>query len=355
MLTDTLVLPLDRARARVFAGALKIGVLRGALLDKRRRIPLLLGVHAVAALVLAVLAPTLLLVTGPLLLGVPHLVADVRYLILRPNIGARTRALLLSGSGALLLLRVAQSLGLLRVEQTELVVGGGLVLAAIVLTAKKQAWPRVGLALAGLLLLASVAWVWPRTFRVGLAHAHNLVALALWVFGFARRRRTAYWLALGFVGVGALLLSTPLAWFGFNAGLQESFGLHALQAADTLAPGVRSATLALGIVASFAFLQSLHYAVWLHAVPQEETRGNATLSFRMSARQLRRELGAPGLAIAAALAIALPVTALCGTALAAKDLYLSLSSFHAYLELAAGAVFFVSGAVPSVKAKSACR
>ena len=106
------------------------------------------------------------------------------------------------------------------------------------------------------------------------------------------------------------------------------------------------------IVSSFAFLQSMHYAVWLHAVPQEETRGNATLTFRMSARALRGELGAWGLAGAAVLCVGVPAAALYGSALSAKNLYLSLSSFHAYLELAAGAAFFVSGVKPAAGSTS---
>src|SRR6185312_15654955 len=47
------------------------------------RIPALLTVHALAALVLAVLAPSFLLTIGPLVFGVPHLVSDVRHLLIR--------------------------------------------------------------------------------------------------------------------------------------------------------------------------------------------------------------------------------------------------------------------------------
>ena len=103
--------------------------------------------------------------------------------------------------------------------------------------AQRQASWRVGLVLVLLLALGSAAWVWPSGFRVALAHAHNLVALALWVFGFARQPRTAKLLALGFLVVAALLLATPLAWFGFELGLRQCLGLSTFQAAATLAPG----------------------------------------------------------------------------------------------------------------------
>jgi len=342
MLTDTLALPLDRARSRLFTSALKIGVLRGLLLDKRRRIVALLGAHACAAFVLSIFAPTLLLLVGPLLLGVPHLVADVRYLVLRPRSSARTRAVLLGGSGCLLAWRAAHSLGLGRAEWPEVLLAGGLVMIAALSAAERALGWRVALALAGASLLLVVGIAWPRAFRLGLSHLHNLVALALWAWAFSRHRRSATLMAFGVVVLAALLLATPLAWVGFSVGLPQWRGLHSLQAANTLAPGVTSATLALGVVASFAFLQSVHYAVWLHAVPQEETRGNGSLTFRMSARALRRELGGWGFAATALACIALPAAALLAPPLRVKDFYLSLSSFHAYLELAAAAVLFVS-------------
>jgi hypothetical protein len=346
MLTDTLVLPLDRARTRLLVSALRIRVLRGLLLDKPRRIGALLVVHAGVAFVLAVFAPTVLLLVGPLLLGVPHLVSDVRYLVLRPLLSARTRAVLLGGSALILAVRGAQSLGFGRPEWPELALSLGMLVLATLTAARPGAGRRVALALGATALLAAVGAAWPQGFRLALSHLHNLAALALWALAFARQRRSALTLGLGVIGLAGLLLATPLAWFGFQLGLREFMGLHALAAADTLAVGVHSAKLALGIVASFAFLQSVHYAVWLHAVPQEQTRGNATLTFRMSARKLRGELGAWGLAGVALLSLGLPAAALVASPLGVKNLYLSLSSFHAYLELAAGAVFFVGGLRP---------
>jgi len=118
--------------------------------------------------------------------------------------------------------------------------------------------------------------------------------------------------------------------------------LHAFAAADTLAPGVRDTALALGIVASFAFLQSVHYAVWLHAIPQEATRGEGTLTFRMSFRALVADFGWPMLALSTLLILAVPLAGLVAP-LRAQATYLSLSAFHAYLELAALALIWVRG------------
>lgn len=353
MSTDTLALPLDRARAKLFTSALRVGVLRSLLLEKRRRIPALLAVHAGVALVGAVFAPTVLLVLGPLLLGVPHLVSDARYLVLRPRVTNGVRTILFGGSGLVLALRILNELGLRSASLLEpVMVSIWLVAACLVVARGRQSW-RVAVALTVPVGFALASWAWPSGFRLALAHGHNLVALGLWVYGFARERRRAALLALVFAALGGLLLASPLAWYGFKFGLKQSFGLHSFAAADTLAPGT-NVTLALGAVASFAFLQSLHYAVWLHAIPQGETRGEATLSFRMSLRQLQSELGAGGLWLAALLTAAVPVAAVLGSPSGTKDLYISLSSFHAYLELAAALVFFQLRARPSTVTPACC-
>jgi hypothetical protein len=352
---DSLALPLDRVRTVVFATALRVPPLRSILLAKQRRIPALLGVHAGAALFLAVIAPTVLLVLGPLLLGVPHLLSDLRFLVLRPAFEPRARTLLLGGSALLVALRAAEALGLRGVSAAEPVLAGAWLIGACAVTSPGRRGARWGLALAGAFGFTGCAWQWPWATRLVLAHGHNLVALALWVWGFSRHPGRAAMLALTFLVAAVTLVASPVAWLGFEQGVRESFGLHSLAAADSLAPGVRDVPLALGIVSSFAFLQSLHYAVWLHAIPQEETRGDATLSFRMSLRQLAGELGGWGLALSALLVVALPIGAAVGSPRSAKDLYLSLSSFHAYLELAAVLTLFGSGARPSVMRRGACR
>jgi len=308
-------------------------------------VPALLLSHALVALVLALLAPTFLLVAGPLLLGVPHLVSDVRQLVLRPALPRFARPLFLAGSALLLGARALHDSGLLRAPLLEPALAATLLLGAIALALPGARAAR-GL-MAGLVALPLVgcALLWPRESQLFLGHAHNVVALVLWATLYARGTRAAVGVVLAIVGLGAVLLLSPLAWFGFQHGVQSSFGLHSLAAADSLAPGVSNTSLALGFVVSFAFLQSVHYAVWLHAIPQAATRGDATLTFRMSFRALRADLGKLGLLACVALALLVPCAGLVAP-LITKSLYLSLASFHGYLELAAAALFFVRGAGP---------
>jgi len=338
--TDSLLSPLDRARSALFVRAARVSLLRPLLLEKRRRIPALLLAHASVALVLSVLWPTLLLIVGPLVLGVPHLISDVRYLVLRSALSRLTRWLLLGGGALLLLVRASELAGLRGMPRVELGTAALLTLGVVAVAAPRLKSRRVLGALLVTLGLAALGLAWPRQARLLLGHGHNLVALGIWAFMFCRSRPRALGVVALLLGATALLLATPLAWWGFQRGLPQSFGLHVFAAADTLAPGIRSTPLALGIVASFAFLQSVHYAVWLHAIPQEATRGEGTLTFRMSFRALVAELGRPLLALLVLLVLAVPLAG-CFAPLRAQASYLSLSAFHGYLELAALALFWV--------------
>jgi hypothetical protein len=333
--------PLDRARTALFVRALEIAPLRSVLVEKRRRIPALLVVHAAVAFGLAVFAPTMLLVVGPLLLGVPHLLADLRYLVLRPRFAKLTRAWLFGGALLMLGLRIGDLAGFPELLRYELLLAALWVAGSAALGAPRLRDLRLLVVALAILAFSALAWVAPASVRLVMAHAHNPVALLIWALLFCQRRGRALVVASVVTAVALLLVASPLAWLGFKHGLQQSFGLHAFAAADQLAPFAPRASLALGVVASFAFLQSLHYAVWLHAIPQEATRGEGTLSFRMSYRALHGELGAWGLTLAALLVVALPLAGLLAP-LRTQSVYLSLATFHAYLELAALSLWWLA-------------
>ena len=57
--------------------------------DRGLRVLVLASISVVIAFVGALFAPMLLLALGPIALGVPHLLSDVRYLIARPGLHRR--------------------------------------------------------------------------------------------------------------------------------------------------------------------------------------------------------------------------------------------------------------------------
>ncbi|MFO0572864.1 MAG: hypothetical protein U1A78_02605 [Polyangia bacterium] len=289
-------------------------------------------VGVLGALACALVLPLWTLALSPLLLGVPHLLADLRYLVVRPGLHRRARLAL--GIGLPLLVT---GLG------AGMPAGLCAVLAALVL-GPGATW-RKGLGV--LLVAAALGWGLRRGFyeqELVLAHAHNAVAVLLWWLWRPQRGRLhvlpllAFALAGGALALGVVRpLAGALAWQG-PAGL--SLDAHA----EALAP-MFEPELATRLVLLYCFAQGVHYSTWLRLIPEEDRERPTPRTFRASALALRAELGMP-LLVGAGLAMA----ALLGWAVrdlfAARVGYFRLALFHGYLELCALALLWVSGRRP---------
>jgi hypothetical protein len=355
------IAPLDRARQLALAYALAFRPLRRVLARRGLRIAVLGSVGVVVATVLAVVAPVALFVLGPLLLGVPHVASDLRHLVLRRELPSRVRTAAYAGCLALVGVRILSETHALRgsLDRVEWAVASAWILAAAAAGAASARDGRRGLRLAlsllPLALLAAVAERHATGARLVFVHAHNVVGVLAWLLLFRRRGGVAL-LPLATIALCTAWLVTssdPFAWTGLVQG-ERAFRLHLLTVSDWLAPGL-PARLALGIAYSYVLLQSVHYAVWLAWIPQEDTRAAGTLTFAMTARSWARDFGPAGVAVIAGAMAVVAAGALLQVH-RARALYLSLAMFHGYLELAALAYFLARGGPPGARrqAPSAC-
>jgi hypothetical protein len=344
--------PLDDLR-RLALRALAVDWPPARALASRRsiRVPALLSVHALAAFALAVLAPSFLLAVGPLAFGVPHLAADVRHLLIRR---ASPRWWLAASAGFALALIALRALAETR-ARLSLPVEHAVASAWVLLGAAggavaseptgRRLTARGWAALAAAGGLAAFAIGAPLTFRLALMHGHNLVAVGIWVVLFRRGWRLA-WLPVAIVLCGAAALASGAA-LGITVrhGALSVFGLHLFAAADWLAPGL-SDSRALAIAGSFAFLQAVHYAIWVVGIPAADRPGESGRAWRTAWRDLVRDLRPAGVAVVVALAL---LVALLGVAhgAATRRLFLSLATFHGWLELAVLAYLFARGRTPA--------
>ena len=317
------------------------------------RVPLLLSVHALAAFALAVLAPSLLLAVAPLVLGVPHLAADVRHLLIRR---AAPRWWLFASAAfalALLALRViaeatprTASLALEHAVAAGWVLlgaAGGACLGATPSSDRGRWTARGWGAVAAAALLATFAIAAPRLWQLVLLHGHNLIAVLLWVVLFRRGWRLAVVPVALVLGGAALLASGVLLDITLRHGVLSVAGLHLFAAADWLAPGL-SDTRAVAVATSFAFLQSVHYAVWLVAIPAGDRPGDGSRTWRAAFRDLARDLRPAGLCAVAALMLLVGGMGLLFAA-GTRRLFLSLGTFHGWLELAVLAFVLARGTI----------
>jgi hypothetical protein len=305
-------------------------VARAVFLRRERRVAITGGALFAFALVVTLVAPLWLLALGPLVWGVPHLVADVRYLLARPRLH-RERAMVAAAAVGL----ACGALGL--------GVRAGLAAAAAALIVSRASRVRRVAGVGVCAVLFALAHSSPWIADVVFLQAHNLVAIAFWIW-WRPRRGWVHWVPLGVLAAGALILfAAPVdRLLDLGAGRAAPWtGLDLPGLAPTLSPSADPA-LGLRFVLFFAFAQAAHYVTWLRLVPDEERLRGTPRSFRQAWRGLRRDVGHPVLWAAMVAAAVVAATAFASVALA-RQVYLGIAFFHAHLELVAIALLWAAG------------
>lgn len=320
--------PLDWARRRWLR--LLGAWARPLMVDRDLRVALVASLMVVTATTATLLLPLWLLALGPIVWGVPHLVADLRYLVVGP--GYHRRPLLWLVAGAPI---VATGLG------ADLSVGL-LGVAGAALLARASIDRRL-VALAAIAGLASLVAVAGFLADIAFAHLHNFIAVALW-WAWRPRARRLHWLPLALFAGASLLLISPLGlaladktW----ALGRELGGIGVDYQLARLAPGV-SVDLGLRLVLLFCFTQAIHYAVWLHLLPDDDRERRTPPTFRRSLLDLVRDLGWPVVAIAGGLSLVFALWAAFDLMEAGHG-YFRLARFHGHLELTAATLLILEG------------
>lgn len=318
---------------------------RPLIVARDGRVALFGVVGLLFAFVGALAFPSWTIGIGTVVLGVPHVLSDVRYLVVRRDY---TRRLSLYAAVAISVVGAALGLGL-----------RGALVGALLATACSRASPlRRALVGSGITLLLAVAWHFGAVADLVYAQAHNLVAVLFFgLFVHTRTRDVGGPEALRPSGKKAYL---PLVVFAVLAGfLLTPYGLDALVWAGGLLPSRAPAELDVGTLAGqiapladpswavrgvvfFAFAQAAHYVVWLRLVPELDRPSSRPRSFTQSARALVRELTPWGCAFFGSGFVVFVVWGIVSLA-RARIAYLQSAFFHGYLELAVLAVWAVEG------------
>lgn len=274
--------------------------------------------------------PVVMLVVGPLVYGIPHVLADLRYLVARPGLHRRPFVLAAMAVG---ILGAGLGYG----------VRGGLLGAALALCASRTSWAR---RIGGLVLvtgLFALAQHRPYLADLAFAHLHNFIGVLIWWAWRPRQTRLHMWpLALFALGTTALLAGWAAPFYTVTKGLEAPWtGLHMFDLCRTLTPDAFAPN-AVNLVLLYAFAQATHYVVWLRLVPEDDRPIKTPRSYGQSFRAVTTDLGALLLWVSVLGALALFGWAVFAPG-AARDGYLRLAFFHGHLELAAGAVLWAEG------------
>lgn len=328
--TARLLDPLDWLRRRWLR---VLGPLaRPLMIDREVRVALIATLAIFSALTASLLVPLWLLALGPIVWGVPHLVADLRYLVVGPGYHRRPLLALLCAPPI-----VAVGLG------ADLSVGLLAAAFAAIVARASELRRLVALAAIGALALA-VLWA-GRTADLVFAHLHNFIAVALWWAW--RPRGRLHWIPLALFAAASLFLvsSAGLALIHASAGLGRELGLLGVDYQLRRLAGDVPLDWGLRLVVLFAFTQAIHYVVWLHLIPDDDRPRTTPPTFARSFRELCRDLGAPLVLGAAALCLVFAIWSVVDL-LDAGHGYFRLARFHGHLEITAAVLLLVEGRRP---------
>lgn len=287
--------------------------------DRPLRVSIFATVACCTAFAGTVAAPLVMLAWTPLILGVPHLLADVRYLVVRPHV--HRRKALLSPLAVTLLAVVLWAPVPVSLAATAL---------AILLARASPLRRLQGLAAIGACAIWCVCH--PLAAPLAVAHLHNFVAVALWWRW--RERRSLEWVGplLFVAGLAALLLGAGDHLAFVRPLIPESPALRWSREIGRLAPGVPS-PFDVRLVLAFAYAQSFHYAVWIRLMPEDDRPRPTPRTFAASWRALQQDFGFVPLLLVGALALGLGLWGLVDLT-GARSGYLRLALFHGPLEFA---------------------
>jgi hypothetical protein len=273
-----------------------------------------------AALGISLSLPFWQLALGPILLGIPHVLGDIRYLVVQRGLHR----------SALFWFAVAAPLAMAVISQRPAWGVAGVLGASLVAPGERR---RKTAMLLLCLPAIYAALHWQRGFLFAFLHLHNLVALVIW-WNWRERKSVWQWLPLLAVVLGVLLISGGLgegclAMLGTQSWHPKGLGAKAF--GGMLAPFAEEPWQH-RLVILFAFLQSIHYLVWIRLIPEDARKQPTPRTFNRSVAALRSELGV-FFEIFVIGAAALGIWAVLDIVQARRS-YLQLIFFHGFLEFA---------------------
>ena len=300
---------------------------RALVVPRERRVALFGVLLGLTALALTATVPIWMIALGPLILGVPHVVADVRYLLVRPGYHRRVWLVL-----AVFAAMCSSMWGL--------GVRGGVISMAVALLFAKCSHARRAV---GLLAVAALYAVCHRAGWLAdalMVHLHNFIGIFLWWL-WRRRLGKAHWAPMAVFAAGTLLiLSGQLDAMVLALGGMTAPATHLTFAElDATIAGFAPSQYGLRLVLLYAFAQSVHYTVWLRLVPEEDRPSPTPRSFTRTYRALLQDMGGWVL-LAAAVSTAVFAGWAFFNAARARNTYLEIAFFHVYLELVALTLFW---------------
>ncbi len=332
---------LDRIRTFILKKVLKYNLVKSIFINRSIRLQFGFVFSASTSLYFALFHPYNLLIIGPLIFGIPHLLSSIRYLpkYLNKNDFSKNFSLIV----AVLLFSfviiklfiepiILNKKGVI-LNFTEIIFY--VLFAASIFIFLKHKINFIFFIIVSFFLIL-FSFLAPLKMIGSLALAHNFIAFYFWhAFSVNQNERNS-----SIVSFCIFLLVHGLIFMGFfdhqimysqefgyqNSLTQMTFGFENLFQQNSI---YLSRT-----IAAFAFGQSVHYFVWLKAIPEQNSSFQFNLSFKLIFKKMINEVSKPVLILIALSIVFVISISFFQSLYQARFAYLLLAATHGYFEIA---------------------
>ena len=321
-LVDALVESLDSVRAKLLSVTLRFQFLRALYAQTHYRLAVAMLISTIFYLPIAFFRPDLLLAFGPLLFGYPHLVASYRFTSLSKKYTLFAGVTL-----------IAIALHLIDPGMTPFGVWQMVVATLTFLIAglfsKSMTLNKATSAIVLCAAMIALAWREPIMYVGGILIVHNWVAFVYWYRASKTkaRKRTVIISSALFLLIHFIVLAGML-----DHWIPSEFIGNTQTTAWYLASWTPNKTVWYQMLVLYTFGLSIHYFVWLKAIPESKSPFEHPNSIRVVFKNLKNELGRKALLITALIALAGVIIWLLSSQLGNR-IYFEIAILHGALEL----------------------
>lgn len=348
---------LDKLRSQILRVTLSNSTLKNMFCVRSNRLAALFVLSVALSLCTSLLAPLWVLVLGPLIYGTPHLFSSLRYVhstaageanIRLPQFKKALYAFSFIFS-AVSILRILSDFGFVNTQHlsssSNLLELGSFVLSLLCCAViYKHSYARMFVAFALCIPFVWAAWTLPLWTSGVLILLHNFIAFIYWIGATQTRRERA----IAVLAAGVFLLVNAAIFSGVFDGVYKLMtptaelpwaALEYSELGKMIAPWSSDYVTWFHAVVAYAFGQSLHYFVWLKAIPDQHHTQEVPTTFRQSYKLLVDDFGKKHYIFMLAV-ILISVGAWAFLKMPeARIVYFSFAAYHGYLEIA-GLGFF---------------
>lgn len=285
---------LDRLRQVFLRNTLKYSFLNSVFRHYVKRTTYGISFWTVFIFPLAIVRPDFLLLFGPLVFGYPHIIASYRFLYSRDLVTLKNKNHLFT----LFFAMTALTIFIYAYRMSFEAIPFGLWQQALAIVALAAAYfigifkSRVVLALGSLIAAASAWFAWhePLLYVGAVLILHNWAAYIHWIFTCKtkKHRNIAIISTIIFAILHAVVLSGIIDFLLPYTRLQE---WNIQGTAWTVASWSENPLIWYRWLVLYTFGLSMHYFIWLRAIPETTSDSEVPLCFRATVEATRKDLG----------------------------------------------------------------